>query len=315
MKKALVCGISGQDGAYLSKLLLEKGYLVFGTSRDAENSSFPNLHKLGIYDKVKIFSASLTDFRSIIYILKITNPDEVYNLSGQSSVGLSFEQPVDTFNSITIGTLNLLEGIRLINPKVKLYNAASSECFGDTNGYPADEKTSFSPRSPYAVAKSAAYWYVANYRESYNIFACSGLLFNHESSLRPDRFVTQKIITAVKKIAKGEQKKLVLGNIDISRDWGWAPEYVSAMYLMMQNEKPDDYIIASGIKHSLVDFISLAFAYFDLNYANYLVYDEKLKRPNDIAVSYGNPIKAKKELGWEAKTTLKELIVKLIEER
>jgi len=313
MKKALICGISGQDGAYLSKFLLEKGYEVFGTSRDVENSTFSNLHRLGIYDKVKIFSASLNDFRSIIYILKISNPNEIYNLSGQSSVGLSFLQPVETFSSITIGTINLLEAIRILNLDIKFYNASSCECFGDTKGHPADENTPFSPRSPYAVAKSAAYWYVANYRESYNIFACSGLLFNHESSLRPERFVTQKIITTLKKIAKGEKKKLELGNINIQRDWGWAPEYVTAMYLMLQKERADDYIIATGVKHSLIDFISLAFSYYNLDYKDYLIVRDEFKRPTDIEISYGNPSKAQKELKWEAKTTLEEIIIKMIE--
>jgi GDPmannose 4,6-dehydratase len=315
MKKALICGISGQDGSYLAKFLLEKGYEVIGTSRDAENSTFSNLHKMGIFNKVKIYSASLNDFRSIIQVLKNSNPDEIYNLSGQSSVGLSFQQPVETFSSITIGTINLLEAVRILNPSIKVYNAASCECFGDTKGHPADENTPFSPRSPYAVAKSAAYWYVANYRESYNIFACSGILFNHESKFRHDRYVTQKIISSVKNISQGKESKLQLGNINIQRDWGWAPEYVTAMYLMLQNNMAVDYVIATGVKSSLIDFISIAFSYYNLHYQDFLEINNELKRPTDIEISYGNPIKAKNELGWEAKTTLKEIIINMIEEK
>lgn len=315
MKRALICGISGQDGPYLAKLLLEMGYEVSGTSRDAENSIFSNLHKLNIYEKVRIYSASLNDFRSIIQVLTQTKPDEIYNLSGQSSVGLSFQQPVETFSSVTIGTINLLEAVRILNPGIKIYNASTCECFGDTKGHPANEYTPFSPRSPYAVAKSAAHWYVSNYRESYNIFACSGILFNHESPLRPDRFVTKKIINTVRKIAQGKEEKLELGNIKVQRDWGWAPEYVVAMHLMLQNGQARDYVIATGKKHSLIDFISMAFSYYNLNYQDYLCIKDDLKRPTDIEISYGDPSKAKNELGWEAKTTLKEIIVNMFEEK
>lgn len=315
MKVALISGISGQDGAYLAKYLLGKGYEVIGTSRDADNSTFSNLHKLNIRDNIKVYSASLNDFRSIIQVIKNTTPNEIYNLSGQSSVGLSFQQPVETFNSIAIGTINLLEAVRILNPEIKIYNASSCECFGDTNGHPADESTPFSPRSPYAVAKAAAHWYVSNYRESYNIFACSGILFNHESTLRPARFVTQKIINTVNNIVNGKEKKLELGNLNIHRDWGWAPEYVEAMHLMLQKEKPNDYVIATGRKHSLIEFVSLAFSYYNLNYNDYLIVNESFKRPTDIQISYGNPSKAKKELGWEAKSTLEEIIAKMIEKK
>ena len=315
MKKALICGISGQDGPYLAKHLLDKGYEVIGTSRDAENNSFSNLERLNIKSDVEVSSASLNDFRSIIQVLTQYKPDEIYNLSGQSSVGLSFEQPVETFSSVTIGTINLLEGVRMLNPGIKVYNAGTCECFGDTKGNAADESTPFSPRSPYAVAKAAAHWYVANYRESYDIFACSGIMFNHESMLRPDRFVTKKIISAVKKIADGKQDSLELGNIDIQRDWGWAPEYVEAMYMMMQQDQASDYVIASGRKRSLVDFVSVAFSYFNLNYKDYLKINDRFKRPTDIEISYGNPAKAKSDLGWEAKTGLKDIIGKLIEDK
>ncbi len=229
MTKALICGISGQDGAYLAQLLLSKGYSVCGTSRDAQISSFQNLMGLGIREQVKLESMALTDFRSVLQILTKIDPDEVYNLAGQSSVGLSFEQPVETLESVATGTLNLLEAIRFLGKPIKLYNAGSSECFGDLGEDTADETTPFRPRSPYGVAKATAFWQVANYREAYGLFACSGILFNHESPLRPERFVTQKIVSTACRIAAGSLEKLFLGNMSIQRDWGWAPEYVEAM--------------------------------------------------------------------------------------
>jgi GDPmannose 4,6-dehydratase len=313
MKRALICGITGQDGAYLSQLLLEKGYEVFGTSRDAENTIPKRLSFLGIVDKIKIYSASLIDFRSIIRVLQLAKPDEIYNLSGQSSVSLSFDQPVETFNSIALGTLNLLEAVRLINPQIKVYNAASSECFGDTKGLLSNEQTLFSPRSPYAVAKAAAFWSVSNYREAYNLFSCSGILFNHESPLRPERFVTQKIISTVIKIARGQEKMLELGNIEVNRDWGWAPEYVNAMYLMLQSPRPSDYVISTGKVHQLKEFISLAFSYFNLNWEEFVVIKEGYKRPLDLETSVGDPSKAKRELGWEAQSGLQDIIQNMIE--
>ena len=237
-KRALISGISGQDGAYLAKLLLGKGYQVFGTARDAQMASFRNLETLGIRQQVTLLSMALNDFRSVLQTLSKAKPDEVYNLAGQSSVGLSFEQPVETLESISIGTLNLLEAIRFLQQPIRLYSAGSSECFGDTGGAPADETTSFHPRSPYAVAKSAAHWEVANYREAYSLFACTGILFNHESPLRPERFVTRKIISAACRIAAGSGEKLQLGNISIARDWGLASEYVDAMWRMLQQDDP-----------------------------------------------------------------------------
>ena len=246
MKKALICGVSGQDGAYLSKLLLEKGYEVYGGSRDASTNLFTNIHKLGLHDQVHMVSINISDFRSTLQTIIRIQPDEIYNLSGQSSVGLSFDQPVETFESIAIGTLNLLEAIRFSNLAIKFYNSGSSECFGESAGHPADENTPFKPRSPYAIAKATAHWQVANYREAYHLYACTGILFNHESPLRLNRFVTKKIVTAACSIYKGSKETLQLGNIDIQRDWGWAPEYVKAMWLMMQQEKPDDFVIATG---------------------------------------------------------------------
>ncbi|MBW4608500.1 MAG: GDP-mannose 4,6-dehydratase [Hassallia sp. WJT32-NPBG1] len=315
MKKALICGISGQDGAYLAQLLLTKGYTVYGTSRDAEMSFFKNLVYLGIREKVEVMSMSLTDFRSVLQVLTKVEPNEVYNLAGQSSVGLSFQQPVETLESVTIGTLNLLEAIRFTSLPIKFYNAASSECFGDTGGIPADEDTPFRPRSPYAVAKSAAFWEVANYREAYGLFACSGILFNHESILRPERFVTQKIVAAACRIAVGNQKKLYLGNISIKRDWGWALEYVEAMYLMLQQEQPNDYVIATGDCYSLEDFIALTFNSVGLEWRKYVSTNADFLRPSDINVGVGNASKAFKEMGWKANYKLPDIVRMMIEHK
>ncbi len=220
--RALICGVSGQDGAYLARLLLQKGYEVYGTSRDAQINSFNNLISLGIRKDVQTLSMIINDFRSVVNVIKNVQPDEVYNLAGQSSVGLSFDQPVETLESINTGTLSLLETIRFLDLPIRLYNAGSSECFGNTQNIGADESTSFNPRSPYAIAKSSAYWLVSNYREAYNLFACNGILFNHESPLRPIRFVTKKLISTACRIANGSNERLTLGNIDIIRDWGLA---------------------------------------------------------------------------------------------
>jgi GDPmannose 4,6-dehydratase len=301
MKTALVTGISGQDGAYLARLLLEKGYEVWGTSRDAQVSSFENLERLSIRKDVRLASVALNDFRSVIQVLFNAQPDEIYNLGGQSSVSLSFEQPVETQESIYLGTLNLLESIRFTGKGIKLYNASSSECFGDLGGQAATEDTAFRPRSPYAVAKSAAFWQVANYREAYNIFACSGILFNHESPLRPERFVTQKIVRAAYRIARGEQKMLQLGNIEIQRDWGWAPEYVEAMFLMLQQETPEDLVIATGESHKLQDFISIAFEEVGLDWRKHITIDQTLFRPTEIMIGRGDASKAARKLGWKPK--------------
>lgn len=314
MKKALICGVSGQDGAYLSKLLLGKGYEVCGTSRDAQISSFRNLKALGIYDSIKFESMSLNDFRSVLQVLIKIEPDEIYNLAGQSSVGLSFQQPVETLDSISIGTLNLLETIRFTGKPIKFYNAGSSECFGDIGDKSADENTPFRPRSPYAVAKSAAFWEVANYREAYGLFACSGVLFNHESPFRPERFVTRKIISAVCKIAAGEQKNLRLGNITIKRDWGWAPEYVEAMWLMLQQNQADDFVIATGESNSLQEFVETAFQSVNLDWQEYVTSDSSLLRPTDLAVSKADPSKAMEVLNWKAEHKMKDVVRMMIEE-
>jgi GDPmannose 4,6-dehydratase len=313
--KALICGISGQDGAYLAQLLLQKGYEVIGTSRDAQMSSFGNLVRLGIKDQVKLVSMALNDFRSVLQVLTRFRPNEVYNLAGQSSVGLSFEQPVETLESIAVGTLNLLEAIRFTDMPIRFYSAGSSECFGDTGGVAADEETPFRPRSPYAVAKATAFWEVANYREAYGLFACSGILFNHESPLRPERFVTQKIVAGAGRIARGSGERLQLGNMQIWRDWGWAPEYVEAMYLMLQQPEAGDYVIATGESCLLEDFVAAAFAAVRLDWREHVEIDSNLLRPTDLAVGRGNSGKAKDILGWEAKYKMKDVVKMMSTER
>lgn len=315
MARCLIFGISGQDGAYLARHLLARGDEVWGTSRDAAMGGFPNLTRLGIQDRVKLGSAAITDFRSVLQVLAKAQPDEVYHLAGQSSVGLSFEQPVETLESVTLGTLNILEAVRFLGGRIRFYHACSSECFGDTHGEPADERTAFRPRSPYAVAKAAAFWEVANYREAYGLFACSGILFNHESCLRPGRFVTQKIVTGARRIAAGESPgKLRLGNLDIERDWGWAPEFVEAMALMLRQPEPDDYVIATGETRPLKDFVAQAFQAVGLDWREHVESDPALFRPTDLRHGAANPAKAAANLGWHAKWKMNEVVHAMMNE-
>jgi GDPmannose 4,6-dehydratase len=312
MPRALIIGISGQDGAYLAKFLLKKGYEVHGTSRDHEVSSFQNLENLGIKGSVKLASMVTSDFRSVLTILQNTNADEIYNLAGQTSVGMSFSYPVETFESILIGTMNLLECIRLLKHPVKFYNAGSSEVFGNTPT-PATEETPFRPRSPYATAKAAAHYSVTNYREAYGLFACSGILFNHESPLRVSRFVTSKVVSTAVRIAGGSTEKLCLGKIDVRRDWGWAPDYVEAMWAMLQRSHPADYVVATGQEHSLRDFVREAFGLLGLDWTDHVVADPAFFRPSDILRSCGNAAKASEELGWQARHVFPEVIKLLVE--
>ncbi|MGX9727092.1 MAG: GDP-mannose 4,6-dehydratase [Candidatus Electronema sp. VV] len=312
MKKALISGVSGQDGTYLAQLLLEQGYVVYGASRDAQACSFANLRRVGIFEQVRTLSIAVNDFRSVLNALQEVEPDEVYNLAGQSSVGLSFEQPVETLESISTAALNFLEAIRFTRRSIRFYNAGSSECFGDTGGAKADEETPFRPRSPYAVAKASAHWIVANYREAYNLFACTGILFNHESPLRPERFVTGKIIAAACRIAAGSNEKLHLGNMDIRRDWGWAPDYVQAMHLMLQQDRPEDYVIATGRSRPLEDFVRIAFAEVGLDWREHVLSDPTLLRPADIREGCGNPAKAERELGWKAAFQLEDVVREMV---
>lgn len=312
MKRALIVGVSGQDGAYLAKFLLEKGYELVGTSRDAQVQPFDNLVRLGIRDRVRLDSMSPIDFRSVFQVLRRCAPDEIYNLSGQSSVGLSFEQPVETFDSIVNAAINMLEAIRFLERPIRFYNASSSECFGDVKQEFADELTPFRPRSPYAAAKAAVHWMVANYREGYGVFACNGILFNHESSLRPERFVTTKIVRAAVRIANGSNEKLVLGNLDVHRDWGWAPEYVDAMWRMLQQEQPADYVVATGKLSSLEDFVATAFDEVGLEWRKYVTFDTSLTRPTDLPGFAGNSRLANERLGWQASLAMPELARQLV---
>ncbi len=311
-QRALICGVSGQDGAYLAKSLLDKGYEVFGTSRDAQMSGFENLRRLGIRDRVHFESMAVTDFRSVLQAIRKTMPTEIYNLAGQSSVSLSFQQPVETLESIGLGTLNLLEAMRFIDRPVRFYNAGSSECFGDTEGVAATEETPFRPRSPYAVAKAAAFWEVANYREAYGLFACSGILYNHESPLRPPRFVTRKVVAAAARIARGSGESLRRGNLDVERDWGWAPEYVEAMWLMLQQNEPNDYVIATGEYNRLSDFVEVAFREVGLDWKDHVVLDPAFFRPTDLRRGLGDPSLAEKRLGWKAGFRMKDVVKMMV---
>lgn len=308
MKKALICGISGQDGSYLARLLLGKGYSVYGSSRDAQGSSFGNLRRLGIHDQIKLLSVNIHDFRSVLQVVSDIKPDEIYNLAGQSSVALSFEQPVETLESIATGTLNILEAIRFLGGSIRFYNAGSSECFGSTGAAPVNEDTPFRPCSPYGVAKATAFWELANYRHAYKLHACTGILFNHESPLRPLRFVTGKIVAAVSRIAAGSQEKLCLGNLDIERDWGWAPEYVEAMWKMLQQSNPEDFVIATGRSYKLSNFIEQAFACAGLDWRDCVEIDPSLFRPSDLMIGRADPRRAEQKLGWKAQRDMPDVV-------
>ncbi|MDX9963587.1 GDP-mannose 4,6-dehydratase [Desulfobacter postgatei] len=303
MKTAVIFGVSGQDGAFLSRLLLEKQYRVIGVCRNTGNAFLNNLDLLNIRHRIELIPSSIGHFDPVKQIVQEYKPDEIYNLAGQSSVSRSFEEPVATFEGISIGTLNLLETVRTLNLPVKLYNAGSGDCFGNIKGQAATEETRFNPASPYGVAKACAFWQVAAYRDAYGIFACTGLLFNHESHLRPAQFVTQKIVKTACRIAQGKCSELILGNIGIERDWGWAPEYVVAMWKMLQQETPDDYIIATGTTISLEDFIRAVFQRLNLDWKKYVTTDYRFLRPSDIATIRANPQKAQDRLGWKAKFT------------
>ena len=312
MKTALICGIGGQDGGYLAALLLDKGYRVWGTSRDAHANRFDNLVQLGIADRVKTITMALDDFRSVLNAVTRSEATEIYALAGQSSVGLSFELPVETLQSIVFGTLNLLEAIRHTGRPTRLYHAGSSECFGDLLGARATEDTAFRPRSPYGVAKTSAHMLVANYREAYDIYACNGILFNHESPQRPRRFVTSKIAAAARRIAGGDTEPLRLGRLDIVRDWGWAPEFVDAMWRMLQHDVPDDYIVATGQSYSLEEFVAAAFDAVGLDWRQHVEIDDAFVRPTDLAWSAADPSRAARQLGWRAETMMPDVARRMV---
>jgi len=311
---ALILGASGQDGAYLAELLVRHGFDVHGTSRDKEVSGYAGLRRLGIYDRITLHSVVLSDFRSVVTVLNNVRPVLIFNLAAQSSVGLSFEQPVETIDSIMHGTINVMEAMRFLALDAKFYNSASSECFGNTSReHPADETTMFSPRSPYAVGKAASFWAAANYREAYGLFVCNGLMFNHESPLRPARYVTQKIIRGVVKIAAGRAGALELGMLNCARDWGWAPEYVDAMVRTLERETPEDFVIATGETNTLEDFVAAAFACVGRNWRDHVVANPALYRPIDIIYSSGNPSKAARLLGWRAEKKMTDIVALLVD--
>jgi len=307
MKRALIVGVSGQDGAYLAKFLLEKGYEVVGTSRDVQGNTFDRLTRLGIRERVRVESMNPTDSQNALQVLRKWKAPEVYNLSGQSSVGLSFEHPVETFHSIVNAALNLLEAIRVLGRPVRFFNASSSECFGDVRSGLADESTPFQPRSPYAVAKAAAHWITAAYRDGYNMFASNGILFNHESPLRAEQFVTRKIVQSAAQIANGSREKLVLGNVNVRRDWGWAPDYVDAIWRMLQQVAAADYVVATGKLASLEDFVAAAFDAVGLDWRDHVKSDASLNRPTDLEGFAGDARAARERLGWTPGLTMPEV--------
>jgi len=308
MKSALITGITGQDGAYLAKLLLSKGYKVYGLIARRSTSTTWRLQYLGIDGEVELIDGDLADLSSIIRAVNIAKPNEVYNLGAQSFVATSWQQPLLTAQATGIGVMNVLEAIRLIDSSIRFYQASTSEMFGLIQEAIQSEKTPFHPRSPYGVAKLFGHWTTVNYRESFNLFACSGILFNHESPLRGIEFVTRKVTDAVARIKLGYQKELRLGNIDAKRDWGFAGDYVEAMWLMLQQKSPDDFVVATGHTTTVRDMCKIAFDYVGLNYEDYVVIDPKFYRPAEVEILLGNPAKAKEKLGWEPKTSLSELI-------
>jgi GDPmannose 4,6-dehydratase len=315
-KVALIVGVTGQDGAYLSHHLIGEGYKVVGTTRDIASANISRLKAVGVEERVEMITVLPHDFRSISKAVLNINPDEIYNLAGQTSVGLSFEQPTEAIDSIANATVNWLEAIRLLSPKTPFFNAGSSECFGDSRGAEADEQTSFSPRSPYAIAKASAIWYVKNYRESYGLKCCTGIMSNHESPLRGKRFVTQKIVTAVKEIRDGVRADLELGNLNVWRDWGWSADYARAIHLMLtQNYSFEDFVIATGESHSLNEFVELVFTCAGLNSRDFVRVSDNLLRPNELEYSALNPKRIKEVLDWESKIQFPEIVNRLWQNR
>lgn len=313
-KNALITGITGQDGAYLAQFLLEKGYSVYGLLARRSTPTTWRLEYLNILDRVNLIEGDLTDMGAVVRALKESRADEVYNLGAQSFVATSWRQPLLTATATGLGALNILEAIRLTSPETKFYQASTSEMFGGMKEHPIQsETTPFHPRSPYGVAKLFAHWSTINYRESYNLFGCCGILFNHESPLRGIEFVTRKVSDAVARIKLGKQKELRLGNIDAKRDWGFAGDYVKAMYLMLQKDNPDTYVIATGRTTTVRDMCRIAFEYVGLNYEDYVVIDPKFYRPAEVDLLLGDPTKARRELGWEPETSLEELMAMMLD--
>ena len=310
-KRALITGITGQDGSYLAEFLLSKDYEVFGLIR---RTSTVNLQRIKhIEEKITLISGDVLDQNSLINAIKESNPDEVYNLAGQSFVPTSWKQPLFTGEATALGVARVLEAIRAVNPKIKFFQPSSGEMFGRAKEFPQTEKTPFYPRSPYGVAKLYGHWITINYRESYNMFCCCAIQLNHESPRRGLEFVTRKVTNTAARIKLGLAKELRLGNLDAKRDWGFSGDYVKAMWLMLQQEKPDDYLISTGVNHSVRDLVKLAFDYVNLNWENYVVIDPKFFRPAEIEFILGDSTKALKKLGWAPKTSFEELIKMMVD--
>ena len=312
-KNALITGITGQDGAYLAKLLLGKGYRVFGLHARRSTDTLWRLRHLGIESEVNLIDGDLTDLSAVIRAMEKSAAEEVYNLGAQSFVGSSWDQPLLTANVTGVGALNVLEAVRIVNPKSRFYQASTSEMFGLIQESMQSETTPFYPRSPYGVAKLYAHWMTVNYRESFGLHASSGILFNHESPLRGIEFVTRKVTDAVARIKQGKQKELRLGNIDAKRDWGFAGDYVEAMWLMLQQDTPDDYVVATGLTTTVRDMCRIAFNHVGLKHEDHVVIDPKFYRPAEVEVLLGNPAKAKAKLGWVAQTNLETLITMMVD--
>ncbi len=310
-KKALITGITGQDGSYLAEFLLQKGYEVFGLIRRSSTEHFERIRH--IQDKITLIPGDLLDQHSLIDAVKQANPNEVYNLAAQSFVQTSWEQPVLTGEITALGVTRILDAVRLVNPKIKFYQASSSEMFGNAEEVPQSEKTPFHPRSPYGVAKVYGHWITVNYRESYGMFTVSGILFNHESPRRGLEFVTRKISDGVARIKLGKAKELRLGNLDAKRDWGYAGDYVEAMWMMLQQDKPQDFVIATGETHSVKEFCEKAFSHVGLSWQDYVVQDPKFMRPAEVHQLVGDPSKAKKILGWQPKVSFEDLVRMMVD--
>ena len=312
-KKALITGITGQDGSYLANFLLEKGYGIYGTYRRLSTPNFWRLESLNIFDKINLIPADLLDATSIFEAIEIAEPDEIYNLAAQSFVSASFEQPIGTGEITGLGTMRILEAIRHINPKIKFYQASTSELYGKGNKIPQNEDVPFHPSSPYAAAKLYSHWVSKIYRDGYNIFACNGILFNHESPLRGLEFVTRKISNAVAKIALGIENVLKLGNLEAKRDWGYAPQYVESMWLMLQQDEPDDFVISTGDLHSIKDLCEAAYSHVNLDWKDYVFVDQRFVRPTETGPLVGDYTKAKEVLKWKPKTSFEELIALMVD--
>jgi len=316
MKTAMITGITGQDGAYLTKFLLNRRYNIIGLTRDNSKINVKNLKYLGIDNKIDFIKIDLLNLSNIVRIIEKNKIDEIYNLAAQSSVGLSFSQPIETLEFNIVSTAKLLEAMRITNPKIKFYQASSSEMFGNVKkkNLPINENFLLHPISPYGISKAASHWITVNYREAHKLFAVCGISFNHESVLRNKNFVTKKIISTAVKINSGLADELRLGNIKVYRDWGYAPKYVEAMWLMLQQDNPDDYIISSGEVHSLEEFVAKVFEKLNLNVKKFVKIDENLYRPNDLEINYGDNSKAKNELNWNYNMIFEQLIDKLIKD-